>query len=241
MITGFIACRWCIPWPLTDLGGPLRDARSENVTNRQSDMKEISSLPLSTQHIIVNSAKGAVPVIARKYLGKKGVDPRFFSHQDIEDIVGRTILKSMVSFGSYDESKAKLSTWISRIAFHCVIDEYASIRSRESISYSISVPAHGGDSLDLSEDVACTKTEDTPFLASTCSADAEAEFNELEECVLRELEGREETDSICWTMRQAGYGPKEIAGQLGCTPNAVSVRLSRVKNDLAGALGQYLS
>lgn len=204
-------------------------------------MKEISSLPIAPQHLIVNSAKGAVPVIARKYLGKKGVSPRFFTQQDIEDIVGRTILKSMASFDTYDESKSKLSTWISKIAFTCVIDEYASIRCREGISYPISVTTHDGDSLELSEGVACTTTEDVPFLASVCSADAEAEFNELEEIVLRELDGRDETDNLCWTLRQAGYGPKEIAKQLECTPNAVSIRLTRVKNDLASALGQYLS
>ena len=58
---------------------------------------------------------------------------RVRSKEDAEDVVSEVFLKALNKLESFDESKAKLSTWIYQIAKHTVIDYYRRYRISEEL------------------------------------------------------------------------------------------------------------
>ena len=82
-----------------------------------------SSRPLSAveQHNLIASANAAVVRFVNLFSDKLG-NKRFFSREDIEDMAGDTIMKACRSIDRYDPEKAKMSTWVGRIAVNTVKD-----------------------------------------------------------------------------------------------------------------------
>ncbi|MBR2275182.1 MAG: RNA polymerase sigma factor [Lachnospiraceae bacterium] len=58
---------------------------------------------------------------------------RVRSTEDAEDVVSEVFIKVLGKLDSFDESKAKLSTWIYQIAKHTVIDYYRKYRISEEL------------------------------------------------------------------------------------------------------------
>ena len=79
------------------------------------------SLSAAEQHTLISTANAAVVRIVSLFTAKLG-NKHFFSREDIEDIAGDVIMKAWRSMDGYDPERAKMSTWVGRIAVNCVKD-----------------------------------------------------------------------------------------------------------------------
>ena len=94
------------------------------------------SLSAAEQHNLITNANLTVARFANLVATKLG-NKYFFSREDIEDMANEAIMKAWRSIDSYDPTKAKLSTWVSRIAVNCVKDTVGYRMRRMSISGSM--------------------------------------------------------------------------------------------------------
>lgn len=151
------------------------------------------------------------------------------SKEDLEDLRQQVMIKVWQARSSYDSGKSRLNTWVSRISENCEKDAFKSIMRHNRTFQSCIFRDEDG------EEFTC-HTYNT-----YCSDDYAADSR---------IESRESTkwieDAIAilpWSYQEViryrmdGLKPREIAKELGCTPNAVSTRLHRGINRLARRLG----
>ena len=151
------------------------------------------------------------------------------SKEDLKDLRQQVMIKVWQARSRYDSRRSCLNTWVSRISENCEKDAFKSImRYNRTIQPCIFLDEDG-------EESTC-HTYDT-----YCSEDYAADSR---------IESRESTkrieDAIAilpWSYQEViryrmdGLKPREIAKELGCTPNVVYTRLHRGINRLARNLG----
>ena len=193
------------------------------------------SLSAAEQHDLIATANTAVARFAHLFSTKLG-SPRFFSREDIEDMAGDAVMKACRSIDKYDPARAKLVTWVSRIAVNCVKDAVDYRMKRVYISGSMYIK----DRKDQDES-ADEVVFDPAVLAllSENGADGRVLQAELKERICDEVSRMSDKRKRVAHLLNVGYSPKEIAVAEGCTPTAVSKCIWDIRAALKSALSEW--
>lgn len=176
------------------------------------------TLTYTEQHHLLDCAAIAVRnCICRRYRG-------FFSEGEIKDIIGNTLYKAWRSIDSFDERRAKLSTWVNRIAINAVLDAVGYKVRRMPISNSLNIENEDGEMLDYADvygHEACGKETDSDLLYEEFESEVRKVTGALSEQKRRTLD-----------MVERGMTPIEMAAEEGCTPTAAATRKFRVLKEI---------
>lgn len=151
---------------------------------------------------------------------------------DIPDIVNETVTKALEAIDSYDSSKSGIETWTSTIAHNCICDYWEGRAKREGWGYDKISSYSDNESGDI-EDEYCTyrrSTKGAPLLDNLYSDSDPAEEvsrEELKGWLYSHIDRLPDKSKSIIELHLAGIKPAQIAAQLGCTSNAVSVNLHR--------------
>lgn len=193
----------------------------------------------SEQKNILSSAKTSVEICVSNYADKTGLK-HVFTKEDIEDIVCDTVYKACRSFASFDEKKAKLSTWVNRIAVNCVRDAIDYKMKRRNISCElIEENSESGEEFGLDE--VCLNSQENHFegwaRVSGETADRELLRKDFEAYVSDSLSGMSERDRKFLEWMKFGYTAKEMAAMDGCSTNAASKRMWAIRQRASEIFG----
>ena len=191
----------------------------------------ITTLSPSEQKNILSSAKTSVGICVSRYADKTGFK-HVFTTEDIEDIECDTIYKACRSFASFNGNKAKLSTWVNRIATNCVRDAIDYKMKRRNISCElIEENSESGEEFGLDE--VCSESQEDHFegwaRVSEDAADKELLRKDFEAHLSNSLSGMSERDRKFFEWMKLGYTAKEMAAMDGCSPNAASKKMWTIR------------
>jgi RNA polymerase sigma-70 factor (ECF subfamily) len=195
-----------------------------------------SSLSAAEQQNLIATANAAVARFVDLFNSKSGCR-NFFTREDIEDIAGTAILKVWRSIDSFDPERAKLSTWVNRIAVNCAKDALDYKMKRLSISESMYVKGkddddeYGADEFILDPDVLSKMSEN--------SADGRVLRGELRDRICAEVSKMSDKRRRVAHMHNVGFTPKEMAAIEGCTPTAASKCIWDIREALRTALAEW--
>lgn len=196
-----------------------------------------SSLSAAEQHKLIATANIAVARFVNLFSAKLG--KRFFSREDIEDMAGDAIMKAWRSIDSYDPKKAKLSTWVGRIAVNCLKDAIDYKVKRLPISGSMYIGSNdedaecGADEYILNSDLLNAMSEN--------GADSRILQAELRDRICEEVSKMSDKRQRVAHMLNVGYKPREIASVEGGTPQAVSKCIWNIREALRAALVEWVN
>ena len=186
----------------------------------------------NNSHTILNSSRIAVyRLLNERFSGCR----KYFSQEDINDIVSDTVFKACRSFHCFNPDKAQLSTWISRIALNCVKDAIAASIRRQPISCSIFTEnPQDGSEYNVEEyfDKQRGFIPEIRAMFSEYDAEKELEQKEFEQQVDSARSELSEKNQRFANWLVQGYSPREIAEMEGCTPNAASKRAFDIRKAL---------
>ena len=173
-----------------------------------------STISIDEQKAMLRNAKAAVSVFsAEKFSG-------FFSKEDLEDIVGDTMLKASRSIESYNP-KFALSTWVSKIAVHCVLDAARAKGNRGPISEPMIEIDENGDECNV---IAIYGNSGREY-----EADRNVDYDDFERSVRTVTDSVEgKTNRLFLEMIEDGLSPKEMAAKTGCTADAAAIRKCKI-------------
>jgi RNA polymerase sigma factor (sigma-70 family) len=195
-----------------------------------------SSLSAAEQQNLIATANAAVVRFVNLFTSKPGCR-NFFTREDVEDIEGTTILKVWRSIDAFDPERAKLSTWVNRIAVNCAKDAIDYKMKRLSISGSMYVKGKddneecGADEFILDPEVLSKMSEN--------SADGRALQCELREHICAEVSKMSDKRQRVAHLLNLGFFPKEMAAIEGCTPAAASKCVWDIRKALRAALDEW--
>ena len=190
------------------------------------------------QRTIIDNANIAVARFAKSYADKLGFK-RLFTKEDIEDIAGNVICKAWRSFASYDPEKAKLSTWVSRIAVNCVIDAVDYKIKHRPISHELFVEnTENGEEFNAYEvcDERSGFNPEVRDLLYEHDAESDLASKELEDRFREEQAKLSAKNQRFLIWFEEGYAPKDMAAMEGCTPNAAAKRMFVIRQALKESL-----
>ena len=198
------------------------------------------SISAEQQNTIISNANIAVARFAKSYADKLGLK-RFFTKEDLEDIAGNTIYKACRSFDCFDPSKAKLSTWVSRIAINCVISAVEYKAKRLPISNALyDENSENGD--EFSADEFCDSRKgfnpEVWGLLSEYEADKEINRKEFEYSVRKEVSKLSEKNQRFERMLEEGDAPRDMALAEGCSADAAAKRVWVIRQTLREPLSE---
>lgn len=155
--------------------------------------------------------------------------------EDAEDIQQESAKKAWMSVKGYDETKSSPKTYGNRIAVSCSINAWEK-KERFGESFSSFERVDDEGEVFLAPEIDGYRSdEDNP--------ERDAISNEKLSIIWGHINGLDDTDRLVMVMTIDGFKPKEIADALGCTPDAASVRLHRVrkalKSSLRGMIREY--
>ena len=198
------------------------------------------SLSAAEQHTIITSANMAVSRFASVFAENIG-SARFFTREDIEDMSQEAAMKAWRSISVFDPAKAKLSTWVSRIAVNCVKDAIDHRMKRLPISASMEeINDDSGDEYNVSERCGRSRSfhPEMQMLVSEYAADSRLNQREFERSVWGEVNRLSDTGRRYVHMLSEGYAPKDMAAIDGCRPNTAAKRVHDVRRALRAALAE---
>lgn len=167
--------------------------------------------------IVINSKASVVSIVRKSF-------SHFFSKEDIEDTIGETMLRAVKYYDSYDSSK-DFFPWIYRIAFNQVIDKLESIIRQSPFDCDMEVLDKNGETVNISD----IKGYSDPSYYT----DSELIFDEFSEKWGKALANLSDIDRKHYSLIDAGYKPREIAQELGCSSTAASARKTRLREKLS--------
>ena len=148
----------------------------------------------------------------------------------LEDLIQDTATKAVLYWDSYDPAKSKLSTWISRIAKNCYKDA-----SDKEMKYRMTFRPLDARPRNDDEDIAPVRE----FAATGWEADREAETNEAVDHIEDVIDSLPENQRYILGLHlNEEMKPKQMAEQIGCTANAVSLHLCRARKTVREKLGE---
>lgn len=201
------------------------------------------TLSAAEQHTIVATANVAAARFAYLFTDKLGYK-NFFTLEDIEDISQNTAMNAWRSISGFDPSKAKLTTWVSRIAVNCVKDAIDYKMKRLPISAPmVEINDNNGDEYNVSECYGHNSSfhPEMQALVSEYSADRRLDQREFERRVWSEVNRLGETGRRYVRMLSEGYTPKDMAAIDGCRPNTAAKRVYDIRRALRAALAEVSS
>ena len=196
------------------------------------------TLTVAEQQSILKSAKCAVWRNVKLLSLMPGFN-NFFCKEDVEDIVGETVYRACRSFDRYNSNTAKITTWVSHIAFNCVNDARDSKMKRLNISRRLyswkDDDTDGFDPMEAAERIVAKSPENHEKFIE-CSPEALACRNEFEDKVNREVGKLSEKNQRFVQYIIDGHKPKEMAELEGCSANAASKRVFDIRATLRPGL-----
>lgn len=195
------------------------------------------SLSAAQQHQLIATANAAVVRFVTIFSDKIR-NKHFFTREDIEDIAGNVIMKAWRSIDGYDPEKAKLSSWVYRIAVNCVKDAVDYKMKRLSISGSMFISSNDeGDECNADEYIL-----DPGVLNTMCenSADDRVLQSDLMGRISQTVSKMSDKRQRVARMLTVGYTPKEMAAVEGSTPSAVAKCVWDIRQALKSALTEWL-
>lgn len=134
------------------------------------------------------------------------------------DIVSDAVLKALQTFKP--DGGSSFTGWLKMISRQLTISRLTGHRNTCSIVFT----TEEEDELEI------------PELSTTASAEDEVIGRELEHQVQSVLAIRSDLDRKIFDLYTRGYQPREIAAMFGLTPNAVSIRINKMKNAVEYAM-----
>lgn len=195
------------------------------------------SLSAAQQHQLIATANAAVVRFVTIFSDKIR-NKHFFTREDIEDIAGNVIMKAWRSIDGYDPEKAKLSSWVYRIAVNCVKDAVDYKMKRLSISGSMFISSNDeGDECNADEYIL-----DPAVLDSMCDncADDRVLQSDLKGRISQTVSKMSDKRQRVAHMLTVGYTPKEMAAVEGSTPTAMAKCVWDIRQALKVALTEWL-
>ncbi len=192
----------------------------------------ILSISPSEERAIITSARTTIEICVRKYADKTGFR-HAFTKEDIDDIVSDTTYRACRSFSTFNKSKAKLSTWVNRIAVNTFRDAIVYKMKRRYINCEfIGENQESGKEFSLGEvhrDLQDSSCESWASLSED-SADRHLLFDEFEAGLSDLGSGKSKRNRQFLKWLEDGYSTNEMAAMDGCSPNAASKRLWGIRN-----------
>ena len=135
-----------------------------------------------------------------------------------EDIVSDAVTKAL---RTYDDSKGcTFRTWLKMIAYQMTIDRLSGHVATTGLYWE----DEDGDMVEI------------PELAGRGTVEDDVIGWEAQGIIDDVIGRRGETDGLVFDLHEQGYMPREIAERLDLTPNAVSVRLDKMKKAVIKAM-----
>ena len=173
-----------------------------------------STISIDEQKAMLKNAKAAVSIFSTEKFGG------FFSKEELEDIVGDTMLKASRFLDTYNTQYA-LSTWVSKIAVNCVYDAARAKFLRIDISEPmIEINEDGGEYNHI---------ETYGNSGREYEADRNVDYADFERsvrAVTDSVEGK--TNRLFLEMIEEGLPPREMAARTGCTADAAAIRKCKI-------------
>lgn len=135
-----------------------------------------------------------------------------------DDIVSDAVTKAMMTYS--EDGGRSFKGWVKLIAFQLTIDRLSSHHETMDITWE----TEDGDRIEIEE------------LTSWITPEDEVVGRETGERTIGVVSQRGEMDSIVYDLSVQGFQPREIAQRTGLTPNAVSIRLDRLKKAITREL-----
>jgi RNA polymerase sigma factor (sigma-70 family) len=148
----------------------------------------------------------------------------------LEEMTQETEVKAYLYWDSFDPSKSKLETWVSRIAANCQRDVFRKeIRHAERFRPLFFYSEDGDEYINPYVDQA----------ASGYEADRYVESHEAQDRIRDVWDSLPENQGTILSLTvEEGLKPKQIATVIGTTSQAVSSHLYRARQNFAQGLGK---
>ena len=178
--------------------------------------------------------------------------PYHFSGCELEDIISDTYTKAWGGLDSYDPAKGALSTWVNKIAHNLIKDHCERNEHYNSVPYdeNTPVPGIGGNNVKnemfqaFMENLEMTRTEhanqENTGFGLDMTVDKLYDAQELLEFVKECVDKLETKDQDIFKYSLSGHKNKDIAGLMDMTPNAIGIRLHRIREYLKEKLDWYV-
>lgn len=152
------------------------------------------------------------------------------SKEILDEMSQETEIKAFLYWGSFDPSKSKLETWVSRIAANCQRDVFRKeMRHKERFIPLFSYSKDGDEYINSYVEQA----------ASGYEADRYVESREAQDRIRDVWDSLPENQGTILSLSvDEGLKPKQIATVIGTTSQAVSSQLYRVRQNVAQGLGE---
>lgn len=143
----------------------------------------------------------------------------YFNQEELQDIRQDLLMKVWIT-DTFDPSKASFKTWIARITRNYTCD-YGKGKTKREVT-----EIHDFSEPDF--------TSSSVFDFNSTGLDIEAEYiyNEMYDWLNRQIADMSDRDRTIMEMTFQGYTRGEIAVELQCTKNAVSIARSRAYEKL---------
>lgn len=193
----------------------------ENIyTNTTATFTTINGQTVSYREVL-DAVKKSVEVYSR--YGGRDMDVA-----DLEDLFQETVIKALRYCSSFDPSRAKIQTWVSRIARNCQRDSFKDlIRHKVTFAPLVSLSSDGEEYID----------SDIEFSVKGYDADGEVETSEAMERIMNALNSLSENQQFIISLHLDGLKPKKMAELIGCSAVAAATLLCRARKALKRALG----
>lgn len=179
--------------------------------------------------------------------------PFYFGEWELEDIISETYTKAWGSRDSYNPAKGALSTWVNTIAYNIIADHSNRNRKYKYVPYDETCPnrGNGPDFNRIADDYqetrddqeaydSCSDATESPCFGLEIPVDTLYDEQELREFVKECVDKLETKDQDIFNYSMSGHKNKDIAGFMDMTPNAISIRLYRIREYLKEKLDWYV-
>ena len=147
--------------------------------------------------------------------------PKYFSHEDMEDMVSEVTLRMWRAKDSFDAEKGDVFQWVWTIAKNVVRTQALAKHNRTDISLSF----EDGDIQD--------NCPYSTYRGDEFGADKDILFDEMQECLFDKLKSDRDKLFLCWKIE--GLDSKEMAERAGISVEAVYMVMFHLKQKLKDA------
>ena len=162
----------------------------------------------SKGNIFVFDAGAALKAATLAVIGLSSAWKYKLQESDRKEIIAEAVAKAWCRRETYDPSRASFQTWVGRIARNTLLDHIRKAKSREG-----SPTRENGAAVEKSPDMLMMEDEGL-------------------EAVWRAVERLPEAYKDIIALLSEGKRPQEIAGILGCSHNAATIRCCRARKAL---------
>ena len=174
----------------------------------------MSNFPIAPEQFRITAQKAVRGYVKKQY-------PKYFSSEDIEDMVSEVTLKMWRAKESFDAEKGNVSQWVWAIAKNVVKSSARAKHNRTDISIAF----ENGDIQD--------NCPYSGYRGYEFGADRDILFDETQMGLIDKLKSERDRLFLGWKIE--GLDPKEMAERAGISVHAVYMVLFHLKQKLQSA------